>query len=114
MDEALLADKGKPANHITSLFRRILPINGVERKIVPIRGEIFSQPPREGEVLLVPSELQRALRNRDRVAEPAVLGVSSGDCPDEDRAFPTGQPICLLCQLQGSWTIPQRRIRSGR
>ena len=114
MNEALLADKGKPATDTSSLFGRILPINGVKRKIVPIRGEIFSQPPRQDEVLLAPSELQRALRNRDRVAKPAVLGVSSGHCPDENRTFPTGQPIRLLGQLQGSWTVSQRRIRSSR
>ena len=74
MDEAPLADKGKPARYTSSLV--ILPIDGVERKIVPINGEIFCQAPGQGEILSGPSDLQSALGGGDAFAETAVLGVS--------------------------------------
>jgi hypothetical protein len=38
MDEAALADKGKPARDISSLFGRIFSDQGEKRKIVPIKS----------------------------------------------------------------------------
>ena len=59
-------------------------------------------------------DLRRALRGFDGLVETAILGISGGQGPKENGAFPAGKPIGFLCQFECFGAVAQRPIRTSR